>query len=393
MSAIILFLFPLDFIRMTWIITPFDFIAIFYIIKFALSVRLIKSVISPFFVVYFLMSFVIITGAIINSEYFFENFTLWVGTGLSFVKALALVLAILDRNDEFYMDITKGFFWLNVIMVAMYLTGFGFTGSGRFFGLIGHSNGLASYAVFSFAVSFFTILKNRSYFASAALAISIFLTLISGSRGGFIALMIVASYAILKITFKERQSYWRIIPSAILILIFYYLIKDSFIILIDAMYNSEIKGISRIGILANSIISGDGLTDLDGGRSDLNLLAYEIVLNNPTFFGGGYESSAIQLGDGNRVHNIFLSSLIELGGLGFFIFFAGFSYFLIYAIFCKNHIDLFFSMIGVAFWFAALKTPYYFLNSISWAVFVFPFISMLRKNNIQETYARKKLHT
>ena len=73
------------------------------------------------------------------------------------------------------------------------------------------------------------------------------------------------------------------------------------------------------------------------------------------------------------MHNIFLVSLVELGIVGFLFFFV---------IICNAAIrsikfvfssdeKYFFTLMFIPLFFAANKTPYYFLNAVSWVVIIY----------------------
>ena len=105
----------------------------------------------------------------------------------------------------------------------------------------------------------------------------------------------------------------------------------------------------------------------------MNSTAIEYFLNNPRLFGSGYESSAYTIGSGQRVHNIFLVSLVELGVLCFLFFLVVMGNAAMKSLRFVFSFDekYFFTLMFVPLFFAANKTPYYFLNAVSWMVIIY----------------------
>lgn len=377
----LLFLFPLDFVRLYWIVTPFDIIAIIYCGRFFYAAKPQRDLFIASSVIFIAYTSLILISGLINSPLILEHVILFAGTALSITKAVALLDAIDQTPDRFADFLLYGYLAVNIAMIFTLLIGVGYSGSGRFSGFFNQTNGMAAFQTFAFATGLFAFSRNNVGLAFSILIISLFMIILSGSRGSLVALpALVLFYASSKIlTSNARLGMLIGLAMIALLLIAIMYGSSTTSTLGHFLIASEYTGAQRIGGFLNTLNTTGALAEFEQSRGNLNEMALGFYLDNPTLFGFGYDSSAELLRIGNRPHNIFTSSLIELGFLGFAFFACFFLYagFLALRSLFSSGTPTFFGIMLLAFSLQAMKTPYYFLNGISWALIIFAFRASL----------------
>ena len=371
LHASVLFLFPLDFIRIFWIVTPFDLVAAAYvgtqIFVRSLDVQLVKIALG----VGYVFALIVLAGAFVNQPYAEENLVLLVGTALSVLKAIALVTAIQACRGAARMPLVLGFLAVNAALVVWFLMGFGYTGSGRFSGFFSHSNGLAAYANFALASGLYALSAGIGLIGLAGVASSVLIIGLTGSRGA--ALFALATVLIWLFARSGPIGRWTFVALGAVSGVLALLLLDGGSLLAAAgrsLQASDILGLQRIA--AFLILSAEiGLDpELDVYRSALNQDVIRTYLQDPRFLGFGYGSSAEVSSLNIRAHNILLVSLYELGLLAFLaviaVFLGAFNFILRNV--TRKDIGVLLSLWVFLVLANAMKTPYYFLNGISWVV-------------------------
>ena len=390
----ILFLLATDFYRFFWVLTPLDIVSILYLSEKLLRSQLPRTVTllaTGHFFVFFL---IVLVSGILNSFYVYEHIVLIFGTLLAVTKAVAIIDAFQTHGDDAWRPLTLGFLSLNILLSFALLAGIGFSGSGRFSGFFTQTNGMAAFQTFASATALFAFLQRKSGVVLLTLLLSFALLFLTGSRGSIVSALIITAMVIFKFLRNASPiSMLFLYPMVSLPLIFYVSASDSPVILDLSVLlsNSEFYGVRRIGTFLASLHYGEIGEVYAQSRGNLNEAAMDQFLQNPTFFGNGYESSLNLLGLGNRVHNIFLSSALELGALGLLFFSVAFISGCLMTLtkFSNKGIAFFFVLMFIATWLQAIKTPYYFLNGISWAVMIFSFGAITRQFSVKSKVQAK----
>ncbi len=376
---LVLFVFATDFLRFFWVITPLDLVSVLYLMEKSLRGRLPKTVTSVAAGHLFVFFPIVSISGMLNSLYAIDHIVLLVGTFLAVAKAVVFIDALLAKGNDAWKPLTLGFLALNVLLFLSMLAGIGFSGSGRFSGFFPQTNGMAAFQTVAIATALFVSLQKKSMIALFTLFLSFALLLLSGSRGSLLS----ATFMLVLVLFHWlRRSKLMVkalvYPMGLTVLVLVTMALDPLLLAVSELFSqSKFSGVQRIGMFLTAFQAGE-LNDMyTQSRGMLNEAAMEHFLQNPTLFGHGYESSRPLLGLGNRVHNIFLSSALELGGLGFLFFLFAFisTGFMAIRRFTSSGITFLFVLLSIAVWFQAFKTPYYFLNGVSWAVMIFAFIS------------------
>lgn len=384
MHQLLLALFPTDFIRLEWIITPFDFAASVYCIYMIITGRLNQRIVLLAFILYGVIASMVTITSIVNRDTLENGTYLLVGLIFSLIKGVALLDAMIRAPLFGIKFILIGFLCVNVANLAMYVLGLGYSGSMRFFGLFNHSNGAATFQSFAFCVSLSYLLFCRvGIIACLSLLLSSYFLISSGSRGGFVTLCILAPvmFSIFALRRSDTLRFGILatgLPLAILALLYPSLILDSASSLILQLDSS---GAERINSLIEASKVGELSADFDEARGALNEIALDYFIQNPSLFGIGYEMSAEVTGLGIRPHNIFFSSILEFGIVGFLFFFfsislAGIA--VVRAVVAARGGELLLGLFLV-FILTALKTPFYFLNGISWTLVLLGYLSWMER--------------
>lgn len=371
-SYILLFLFPTDFIRVFWIVTPFDLVAALYIVSRIGSDGIYKEVLSSAFLLLLGFLIIVLLSGIQNSILANEHLILITGLLLSVMKGVAVVDAMLREDDYGVRYLLTGFLVLNAIQFILFVFGIGFSGAARFYGILNHSNGAAVFQTFACALALFSLQISRSILPLLVAISSIILIFLSGSRGGVVTIFaLFLGYIAVALYRPTKRALCFLLVSVAFLLILYVWV-DSIISILTA---SDLAGLSRVASFLESIAVGGkaGAADeFESARGYLNAAAFDYFLAEPSPLGLGYGGSVDALGFGYRPHNIFLSSLLELGFFGFLYIFILFV-FVAYASFVvavRRRGDSLFFLLYVAFFLAASKTPFYLLLGMPWVVMV-----------------------
>lgn len=371
MAALGLFLFPWDFLRLFWIFTPFDIFSFFYVLSLYLKNSILKKHFYCAAICFCTFSFFILVNGMFNPHYAIENLILVVGTLLCITKGISLYDMVYGSRDiDVPLFICLGFLFLNLCLLAVYFSGYGLSGSGRFYGFFPQSNGLAAYAVFSLSACLYCTRYGSLMLGFLGVVSSFMLILMSGSRGGLLTLMLcMFSWFALR---NKKLSFFFIAISIFLICLSVFIdipiIEMSLSVLEGILSIIPFPGVERL--LDFLVLAKDIGFDqrLDSTRSSLNVNVLIEFLRNPVFLGNGYESSFGIADSYNRVHNIILIFLYELGIPLLFLLICFFLMLIVFFVknISNNNINSMVSLWALVFFLQAMKTPYYLLNGVSW---------------------------
>lgn len=380
---VVLFFFATDFVRLFWVLTLFDIVSLLYLLEKILRGYLPRATVSIAAVLLTVFFLIVLISGLFNSFYAFEHIVLVVGTSLAVVKAVAFLDALQTHGTEAWEPLVFGFLVLNILLFCAFIGGIGFSGSGRFSGFFPQTNGMAAFQTFAIATTLFALVQKRKFTLIFPLFLSLALLLLAGSRGSIVAAVVIVALVLMKLSRSTTQVTKLFLYPFMFGLIFISITVSGFLLFEISQFlsNSEFNGVQRIGAFISVLYYGDIAGVYTESRGVLNEAAYNHFLKEPTLFGHGYESSGALLNSTNRVHNIFLSSALELGALGlvFFLSAAILGCLMSFRNFSGTGIEFFFVLMFVATWFQSIKTPYYFLNGISWAVIIFSYGSNIRK--------------
>lgn len=356
--------------RVFWILTPFDVVAVIYIVHRMISGSLNRRALAALYVCLLPLFLIIAGSGVKNGIALDQHSILLVGILISALKGFALVddVARVGRLDR--KSLAFGFLAFNLVSIFLAYKGLGLSGSGRLEGLAGQSNTLGIMQCFAL-VAALSVLQ-RSYLLGISLFLSsLALIFMSGSRGALLSItVIILIYILLSVGLNRKGAVMFVLTTASAVIFFTLDMGDfaTYLVHFDAF------GMSRIGsflLTVDGSLSGIS-EELFNARGNLNQVALGFFLENPTFLGIGYGESASITGASARPHNIFFLSLIELGFFGFLFFsvvisFSGFS-----AVrgFLWDKRSVFFLLYYVCFLLAVTRTPFFFLSAMPWFVLI-----------------------
>ncbi|WP_223592359.1 O-antigen ligase family protein [Neobacillus bataviensis] len=177
-------------------------------------------------------------------------------------------------------------------------------------------NYLTGFLIFSIMFYFEDLIKNRSKASIVKLGVFLIFVLLTGSRGGFLA--IVGSILIYSLIWTRTKKFK---PSSLIILI-------SFILIMSTIFNIALNMLPET--VAQRYDASYSLNDNAAGRGDIwesLIFSYEQSPGFNKFFGWGAGTIRYFTYNGNVAHNIWLESLIEIGVIGvLMLFILYFSY-------------------------------------------------------------------
>lgn len=370
----VLAMFATDFLRIAWIITPFDFIAIKYLSDQFRGGRLNAQMLKISFWTALPFLIVVCCSGIINPQYGFEHIVLVAGVAMSVLKALAFITATKQYDGNRLIPINTGFLVLNIACFLAFMAGHGFSWSGRFSGVFGQSNGMGSFEMFSFVIAILGIFNSPTKCFVINSGLSFFLLLTTGSRGSLLAVVIMLLFCLRK--FLMRKLVLFTMGSVLFLVIFFVVMSDdSNHFLLDVsqiLQETGVPGIERISSFIEALHYGEADDAYDDARGHLNNAAISYIWNCPSVFGGGYESSPEILNYQCRVHQIFLNMGVELGLAGMLCFLFYFIFGLYKYVFSSRtkRKDGLYELLFIGVWLQASKTPFFFLNAVSWSVII-----------------------
>lgn len=377
MPAWVLLTFPTDFVRVFWVVTVFDIVAAAYLLHLAFSgaIPLGKGrVMLRLGAVFFAF---VLANALANPFYIEENFVLLAGTALSMVKALALCVAIERSEQDPGMVLGIGFTGVNLLLLVYYVLGFGLTGSGRFAGFFGSSNGLSAFATFALATALYIATRAKPVLGAVSAVLAVTVILLTGSRGALVYAIVTCAvwFLIRPIMLKKRvtAASLAILCALTLLLVF---LNDAVLVLATGLDTLDIEGVRRLTAFLRLFNEIGFASNLDEARADLNAVVLNTYFRAPSFWGFGYSSSAVVTGVDQRAHNILVVALYELGVpvlLGVLVLFVRILRF-IWINLPSSGVHALHSLWGLLVMLNALKTPYYFLNGVSWLIILLVFL-------------------
>ena len=375
MSKVIPLFLPFDLINVFSSITIFDLLCIVFLMySFILRKNNIftlnKYVVLLISVLLFMMIFIFLSG-ILNESAIIENILLNILFILICIKIYAVYISVRQISYKVFFDyLLIGFFIVNILSFLLVFLNIGFSSSGRFSGLFGNSNGLAAYSVLSFAYSIGYSIY-RTYFVLTVLTIllSIGLIFLSVSKGAIVfSLLILCMYLFVLI----KHKFLFLLSISIVLSIFlyndmWYHILTFFLSVLSDFYPN--LPLSRLQVFIDILYNFDSLSELDEGRATLNSEIFSQLSHEFRFFGYGYENSKLFTTEGLRPHNIFLSSLFELGLLPFTIIILYYIFVLSYvAKNINNSKNIVFLLLLSTILLISVKTPFYFQKGFPWII-------------------------
>jgi O-antigen ligase len=378
LARLLWFSFPFDFIRIYWVITPMDVVAALYLLDGIFSGKMNKNILIIFSLCVLPLLFIVLASGIVNYSIIDQHLILFIGLFISALKGLALVDFMSRSKSIDFLSMAYGFLVINVISFVLLIGGFGVSGAGRGQGIIGHSNAFGLFQAFSFALALAIINLYRKL-SIILIFVSIVLIIFSGSRGALLT-AIVLFFIFYLLNFK---TYGRKFLK--LLLVFVGVIGLSFIYLNELvlyLYKLDFAGSSRIANFIDVLLADrvSIFIEMQDARGSLNKSAWEAFVMDPKLLGSGYGEALLVINAEARPHNIFYSSIIELGILGALYFIVVFSYAGFYSfkayVYKKENIWILFFFI--CFFLAAIRTPFYLLAAMPWFV-IFSSIYLGRK--------------
>lgn len=370
---------PFDFIRIFSVFTIIDFLSIFvfFVLSVQGKVKFPFNYIACFFMV--LIAYVLLAG-IFSKISLFENVKLSIVFLFIMLKVYLIFHYIRTVGlNSFLIKTSYGFLLLNVILLSTYIAGIGLSGSGRFGGLFGGTNGLAAYSLIALVLGLYMFLNSKissGLLSFLVVITSFFLGLSTLSKGFFVYLIMITVFWFVFCKFKNAFS--RTMALFLIVLLSYIFIEfisHNLIYLLNVI--SGLSGLNFDRIIDFLYTFNDiGLNaDLDETRSELNSIIFNQYLSDMRFFGYGYDSSVLYTG-GLRAHNIILTGLFELGFL-FFLFICFYFIFVLYQLFVlrrSSSIEWLLAFWGLVVLLLSMKTPFYFIYAFPWFVFLALFL-------------------
>ncbi len=227
-------------------------------------------------------------------------------------------------------------------------------------------NNCAAFETICFAISiYFTLFKKKIIF-SAPVIISGVACLLSGSRAGLLAIVLIFIIAVL---FSPFRSKWSLLIKIISLLLL------GVIIFLLCLFILPPETFQRL-FLEGYISSGGG------ERDNYWKLAFEMFANKPVFGHGWGTASYFGKAQSEAVHNTFLSMMAENGIVGLSLFVSFPIFCLVKGIKNKNYL--------VILLFVAFLVPAFFIDSINkrfiWNI-LFIFL-ILNTKNIEPFFER-----
>lgn len=377
------FMFPLDFFKIFSAITVFDLICIYYLLKLPFYSGVIRVPLEfyPVASLLFIFAFAIALSGLFTFYEPTESIKAVVVVLFILIKCFIVAVYFLRMGEDCCLkQVSLIFFISNIFLVILLVLGIGVSGSGRFSGFLGNSNGLAEFAVFSLICAS-TISKtffSRCFYYMHVIT-SLVLMFASVSKGALVFTCIIAFYFMLK-KYPKRSvlgfSIFIILLSLGLLDIVHYLIS-LFDYLSSVFPNTPFDRISEfISLLSESGFSND----LDESRSNLNNEVLALLSQDFRFFGYGFESSIFYTSEGLRPHNVILTTALEIGALGLLLIFVYYS-FIAYFLFVSNsrcRVEMFYAFSGLAIILFSMKTPFFIQKGMPWFILMLIILKLRR---------------
>lgn len=299
----------------------------------------------------------------------------------AFIIFILIDYLVLDRKyiDKLIFYLVLIFFILNFVTV---LDSFGMINIdrihfdmkyGRSAGAFGESNVYASY-VSSFIPLIVVILLNAKekyyfIFTSINLLFGIYALLLTGSRGGFLS-MLISMLILYGFTKKKllNYNYGRYIALTVVVII-------SFIVVVKTIPELTAEGLEKNFV---SRYESSDLNDYSSGRLDLWAKGLSLFVENPFL---GAEKGFVKI-IGSNSHNTYLEILVNRGLFGFLLFLSIF--FIIYKkniyFYKKMNMDDIYSAYIAGFFSFIISM--FFLNMFSAFYFFFLYSSLVVKKGV-----------
>lgn len=372
--------FPLDFVRIYWVITPFDILSLFYVVRQLAKGDSNTHLARCGLLLYSLLAIIISVSSALNPNSLADGLTAITALLLSVMKGYVIVDSVL-RYPRFYSPLLLSFSVLSIFLLASYFMGFGISGSGRFHGFIGQSNGLAAFQTFALATALASALTIKTKSAWLASITALAVLVLTGSRGSLFSAVALLMLFVAKRT-KQLSRFPRVVGLSLLAILastIWSFREETTALLVQALNYVDNSGAQRLAISLENISSGEAILEFEEARGALNRMAVAFYYANPTLFGLGYDSSDAMFGLPVRVHNLIVNSLVELGAVGALYFSVTYlitGLYYLRSFVRRNPAQTFFGFMFVAFLFQVMKTPFYIINGISWALPMFVLFSL-----------------
>lgn len=370
MSKVLLFALPFDFVRVFWIITPLDAVVAIYFVRRMMSGQFNKSLFQIFTILMFpLVSIALISG-MKNSQVGVDHLILVVGILLSALKGVALVDSIVREGKIDLRALAMGFLAISILSILFIFQGFGLSGSGRAQGILNHSNGFGALQTFSFALAL-SIMFQHQILSISLIALSIPLSVASGSRGSLVTILIVLLAFVLS---NIKLDYKGITISMLTVAFATTVYLTDIDIVLSYLNQSEFTGALRISGFLSNIANHDMslVSEFQDARGNLNGAAFDYFYNNPSLFGIGYGQSLHYINADARPHNVIFSTLVEMGLFAsiYFLVIISASGFFAFKFSQLKSSNVWLVLFFICFCSSAFRTPFYFLAAMPWFIII-----------------------
>lgn len=365
------FIIPFDFIRVYSVFSAVDFFALIVFFIMAVQGRLCFRYGGVFVFFLVLIAYTLLAGLV--SGEILESSKLAAVFVLISVKVYLVFHYVNNQGWEGFVYKTAiGFLLIYAMLFVFLMLGLGYSGSGRFSGFFGSSNGLANFAILGVVFGAFLMVSDLRvkkigfsvFFASLAAG------LLTASKGFVVFFMIIVVFWLI-VRFVRNYAlracfFLMLVPGVFFGAKYIALGAMSAINYVQIFFGVDLERVMTFLMLVADL----GVSsELDYHRDELNRVLMDKFSSEPRFFGYGYESAAF-FTDGQRAHNVLLTALFELG-LPFFCLISFLFLMVLFSMLKVKYFDkiaCLVSFLGLAVILLSMKTPFYFIYAFPWFV-------------------------